>query len=145
MTTFEGSCLCGLIRFNASFNHMDVVACHCTRCQRRSGGMAMYLEANEEPKQLGAKPKVWSSSDHGLRTFCPECGCPVYFYLPQTNQYFVSYPLLQLTEIESRRMILAAEIHTEHQPAFWRITGQYARFTGAEIEAFNRLRNHNSQ
>lgn len=145
MTIFEGACLCNQIRFTAKFSHREVVACHCTSCQRRSGGMAMYLEADEKPLLLGEEPKAWASSEHGLRTFCPECGCPIYFYLPATEQYFVSYPLLHLPEEESRRLILAAEIHTENQPAFWRLTGQYARFSGAESEDFYRLRHHNSQ
>ncbi|HBM1357081.1 TPA: GFA family protein, partial [Salmonella enterica subsp. enterica] len=32
------------------------------------------------------------------------------------------------------RLILAAEIYTETQPAFWRLTGQYARLSGKEVE-----------
>jgi hypothetical protein len=40
-----------------------------------------------------------------------------------------------MSEDERRRLVLAAEIYTETQPAFWGLTGQYARFSGAEIEA----------
>ncbi|EGI5487705.1 hypothetical protein YX13_000505 [Salmonella enterica subsp. enterica serovar Urbana] len=36
--------------------------------------------------------------------------------------------------VDRRRLILAAEIYTETQPAFWRLTGQYARLSGKEVE-----------
>ncbi|EAT2462729.1 hypothetical protein EIO80_02585 [Salmonella enterica] len=38
------------------------------------------------------------------------------------------------TLFDRRRLILAAEIYTETQPAFWRLTGQYARLSGKEVE-----------
>jgi hypothetical protein len=31
-----------------------------------------------------------------------------------------------MSEDERRRLVLAAEIYTETQPAFWGLTGQYA-------------------
>ncbi|EEL8121625.1 hypothetical protein DKA09_21635, partial [Salmonella enterica subsp. enterica serovar Typhi] len=44
------------------------------------------------------------------------------------------WTLLELNEVDRRRLILAAEIYTETQPAFWRLTGQYARLSGKEVE-----------
>ena len=40
-----------------------------------------------------------------------------------------------MSEDERRRLVLAAEIYTETQPAFFGLTGQYARYSGSEIEA----------
>ena len=37
-----------------------------------------------------------------------------------------------------RRLVLAAEIYTETQPAFFGLTGQYARYSGSEIEALDK-------
>ncbi|EBH4362375.1 aminotransferase class I/II-fold pyridoxal phosphate-dependent enzyme [Salmonella enterica] len=51
-----------------------------------------------------------------------------------TDRYFIPWTLLELNEVDRRRLILAAEIYTETQPAFWRLTGQYARLSGKEVE-----------
>ncbi|VEB83426.1 Uncharacterised protein [Citrobacter koseri] len=71
------------------------------------------------------------------RYFCSGCGCPLWFRLTESDRYFMPWTLLELTEDERRRLILAAEIYTETQPAFWRLTGQYARLSGKEIEAMD--------
>ncbi len=35
-----GGCLCGAVRFEISEPLVSAVYCHCTRCQRRTGGAA---------------------------------------------------------------------------------------------------------
>ncbi len=42
------------------------------------------------------------------------------------RRYFIPRTLLELNEVDRRRLILAAEIYAE-QPAFWRLTGQPPR------------------
>lgn len=63
------------------------------------------------------------------------CGCPLWFKLTATARYFIPWTLLEMSEDERRRLVLAAEIYTETQPAFFGLTGQYARYSGSEIEA----------
>ncbi|MCD2496668.1 hypothetical protein LRN48_15190, partial [Staphylococcus aureus] len=58
----------------------------------------------------------------------------LWFRLTDTDRYFIPWALLDLNEVDRRRLILAAEIYTETQPAFWRLTGQYARLSGKEVE-----------
>lgn len=48
-----------------------------------------------------------------------------------------SWTLLELSDLDRRRLVLAAEIYTETQPQFWHLTGQYARLTGKEVEAMD--------
>jgi hypothetical protein len=50
---------------------------------------------------------------------------------------FHSWTLLEMGEDERRRLVLAAEIYTETQPAFFGLTGQYA-LQRAEIEALDK-------
>ncbi|EBX9401966.1 alcohol dehydrogenase AdhP [Salmonella enterica subsp. enterica serovar Heidelberg] len=109
---------------------------HCTLCQKWSGGIAMYLEACGQPQlaPLSPEPPYFSSSSRGERYFCSGCGCPLWFRLTDTDRYFIPWTLLELNEVDRRRLILAAEIYTETQPAFWRLTGQYARLSGKEVE-----------
>ena len=49
---YEGNCLCGQVRFKLNAEPLTFFACHCTDCQRRSGGalllsMWVYLGALE--------------------------------------------------------------------------------------------------
>jgi len=137
MHSFKGRCLCGMSHFSIELTNFDVYACHCTLCQKWSGGIAMYLEAQGEPcvEQDSIAPSHFSSSTRGERWFCPGCGCPLWFELTSTGRYFVPWTLLEMSEDERRRLVLAAEIYTETQPAFCGMTGQYARLSGAEMEA----------
>lgn len=48
--TFTGRCLCGQSHFTVDVEMLDVYACHCTLCQKWSGGIAMYLEACGQPQ-----------------------------------------------------------------------------------------------
>lgn len=50
MQTFTGRCLCGQSHFTVDVEMLDVYACHCTLCQKWSGGIAMYLEACGQPQ-----------------------------------------------------------------------------------------------
>lgn len=136
MQTFTGRCLCGQSHFTVDVEMLDVYACHCTLCQKWSGGIAMYLGACGQPQlaPLSPEPPYFSSSSRGERYFCSGCGCPLWFRLTDTDRYFIPWTLLELNEVDRRRLILAAEIYTETQPAFWRLTGQYARLSGKEVE-----------
>lgn len=133
---FTGRCLCGQSHFTVNVEILDVYACHCTLCQKWSGGIAMYLEASGQPQlaPLSQEPLHFSSSPRGERYFCSGCGCPLWFWLTDTDRYFIPWTLLELNDVDRRRLILVAEIYTETQPAFWRLTGQYARLSGKEVE-----------
>ncbi len=126
MQTFTGRCLCGQSHFTVDVEMLDVYACHCTLCQKWSGGIARYLEAGGQPQlaPLSPEPPYFSSSSRGERYFCSGCGCPLWFRLTDTDRYFIPWTLLELNEVDRRRLILAAEIYTETQPAFWRLTGR---------------------
>lgn len=140
MHIFKGRCLCGMSHFSVSLNNFDVYACHCTLCQKWSGGIAMNLEAQGKPliETDSVAPSHFASTARGERCFCPGCGCPLWIALTTTDRYFVPWTLLEMSDDERRRLVLAAEIYTETQPAFWRLTGQYARFSGTEIEALDK-------
>ncbi len=89
MQTFTGRCLCGQSHFTVDVEMLDVYACHCTLCQKWSGGIAMYLEACGQPQlaPLSPEPPYFSSSSRGERYFCSGCGCPLWFRLTDTDRY----------------------------------------------------------
>lgn len=71
----------------------------------------MYLEACGQPQlsPFSPEPPYFSSSSRGERYFCSGCGCPLWFRLTDTDRYFIPWTLLELNEVDRRRLILAAE------------------------------------
>jgi hypothetical protein len=79
--TLTGGCHCGAIRFEASGSPKTHALCHCGDCRRHSGaplvGWAMY--AHDAVKVVRGTPKVYESSAHGRRHFCPDCGTGLFY------------------------------------------------------------------
>ena len=79
--TITGGCHCGAIRYEAAGEALTHALCHCTDCRRSAGapmvGWTMYrLDA---VKVTRGAPKVYESSEHGRRHFCPDCGTGVFY------------------------------------------------------------------
>jgi len=79
-----GGCQCGGIRYEATGAPLQVVACHCTACQRQSGsafGMSMVVRQQDFRITRGEVKTYASKSDAGrakLGAFCPDCGTRIY-------------------------------------------------------------------
>ncbi len=82
MTALTGSCGCGAVRFEISEPLTAAGYCHCTRCQRRTGGAAsatavipkgsLTIVSGED--KLG----TWKPEDGFGKMFCQECGSAVF-------------------------------------------------------------------
>jgi hypothetical protein len=75
-TAHRGGCLCGAIRFLAESDPVATGYCHCRLCQRSTG--APVLAWGSFPvasfAYVHGEPRVYGSSPHGQREFCPRCG-----------------------------------------------------------------------
>lgn len=76
---YLGSCLCGQIKFQLTAEPLTFYACHCTDCQRRSGG-ALFLSMwvyRESLELLEGTPllvsSVASDSRERKNKVCPAC------------------------------------------------------------------------
>jgi hypothetical protein len=76
---YEGGCLCGEIRWQASGKALSAMHCHCRQCNKFTGsafatGVGFRTDAvtwkNEEPS-------FYQSSQDAKRGFCPRCGSSV--------------------------------------------------------------------
>ena len=84
MTTLEGGCLCGKVRFRAHKPPVRTFACHCTFCQRVTGS-AFYAESIFEVDSVefnaGELSKYEHVSDNSQKKvvveFCPNCGTTI--------------------------------------------------------------------
>lgn len=80
-TGMQGGCHCGAIRYQVECEPKTHALCHCTDCRRHAGapmvGWTMY--------PVGActvtrgTPKIYASSEHGRRHFCPDCGTGLFY------------------------------------------------------------------
>ncbi len=79
-----GGCQCGTIRYEVDGEPRQVVACHCTDCQRQSGsafGMTMVVDEAAFRVTEGESKTFASTSATGrakLGAFCPDCGTRIY-------------------------------------------------------------------
>jgi hypothetical protein len=76
-----GGCHCGAIRYEATGEVIVHALCHCGDCRRSAGapmvGWTMY-PADAVTMTKGT-PKIYSSSEHGRRHFCPDCGSGLFY------------------------------------------------------------------
>jgi hypothetical protein len=73
-----GGCLCGSVRFEVSEPLLDAGYCHCTRCQRRSGGAAAVsaLAAPGSVRMTAGEDLLdsFDPPDGFSKVFCSACG-----------------------------------------------------------------------
>ena len=76
----KGGCQCGAIRYELSGEPMHHALCHCSDCRSSAGapmvGWAMF---QENALSVEGSPKTFESSEHGRRSFCPECGTGLFY------------------------------------------------------------------
>ena len=82
MADREGGCLCGAVRYVLKAEPVTTAVCHCTHCQRQSGGVfSTNLVVPEAAYVQTGETKVYDDNgDSGQsvwRHFCPNCGSPI--------------------------------------------------------------------
>jgi hypothetical protein len=75
----EGGCFCGSVRYNFEPNDYPSANCHCSMCRRISAAPFVSWMAIPVPcfEYTQGEPKKLTSSSHGTRYFCQECGSPL--------------------------------------------------------------------
>lgn len=75
-----GRCHCDAIQYSMPTHVQHHCLCHCSDCRRHSGapmvGWALVSAADVEIK---GTPKLYASSEHGRRHFCPDCGTGLFY------------------------------------------------------------------
>jgi hypothetical protein len=78
----KGGCLCGAVRYVLKGEPRAVAVCHCTHCQKLSGGaFSVNLVMRESDYEQSGDTMVYvDSGDSGkpvYRHFCGRCGSPI--------------------------------------------------------------------
>jgi hypothetical protein len=73
---FEGSCLCGAVRFVATGQPESVAWCHCESCRKHSGAPVSVFVAFKRDAYVVTDGQItkFNSSPGRWRGFCARCG-----------------------------------------------------------------------
>ena len=94
----HGGCLCGAVRYELHGEPMIVHACHCTRCQRRTGSafaVNIWTESDNVVLRSGRPEKRSAPGVEAGKPsdtwFCPDCGTALWsrFGTAPANSRFV--------------------------------------------------------
>jgi hypothetical protein len=92
--TISGGCACGAIRFELTEPVTAAGYCHCTRCQKRTGGASSAqarIDAASFRLLCGeAELTAWRHPDGGFdKLFCGVCGSQLFSRSPDGTQMSV--------------------------------------------------------
>ncbi|HMK86191.1 MAG TPA: GFA family protein [Steroidobacteraceae bacterium] len=78
---YQGSCLCGTVRYEICGEIGPITLCHCSRCRKANGSAflaAAQVKASEFKVVAGeAALGNFESSPGVYRVFCRNCGSPI--------------------------------------------------------------------
>lgn len=69
----KGSCLCGAIEFETESRPEGVSMCHCSQCQKQSGGIWASAYVAERDLTITGDVSWYAASDIAKRGSCPTC------------------------------------------------------------------------
>ncbi|MFM9890602.1 MAG: GFA family protein [Rickettsiales bacterium] len=77
----KGGCHCGALRYEVKGEAAVHYLCHCNDCRRHAGapmvGWATFPE--DALDIIKGQPKIYTSSEHVTREFCPDCGTGLFY------------------------------------------------------------------
>lgn len=98
---YNGSCLCGNVRYEISGRIHDIVCCHCSKC-RKAQGSAFATNGNvklEEFRFIRGEDGLcgYESPPGHIKFFCTSCGSPIM----SKNDRFPDQVRIRLGTLES--------------------------------------------
>lgn len=94
VTSFEGGCRCGQIRYTCSSTPTFTAHCHCRDCQYAAGGgfstiVVVATSGVEMSGDLGGFTVTAESGNELTRKFCSNCGTPILTEMHSNPQFMV--------------------------------------------------------
>lgn len=110
----SGGCLCGAVRFTARVEP-GVQACHCTQCQRWTGGGPLLSVRVHDLELTGTEAiQAFRASEWGERAFCGTCGATLYWRMQGRRIAYLAVGLLD----DQSGLAVTEEIFTDHRPGW---------------------------
>jgi hypothetical protein len=81
-----GGCACKRIRYAVRIHDDDAYLCHCRMCQRATGGVSIaFKNVKKADVAWEREPDWYRSSPIASRPYCRECGTPLGFAFPDSE------------------------------------------------------------
>lgn len=131
MSIRTGQCLCGTVKFRADASS-EAQACHCTQCQRWTGGGPYYaVRVRDLVLEGGDNIRSYAHSEWGERAVCGTCGSTLYWKLQGRSIAFIALGLLD----DQSGITVTEEIFVDNRPDWIPPFEGAAQKTEAEMKA----------
>jgi len=96
----DGGCHCGTVRYTVEGTPVRAGLCHCVDCRRHSGApmVAWAIFTRAQFKVTHGQAVTYASSEHGRRSFCPNCGTGLYYTNDQIFEGLVDIQIATLDD-----------------------------------------------
>ncbi len=86
--TYEGSCLCGSVKYEIDGPLRPIVGCHCVQCRKTSGHHVAATQGHADGLRfLSDDALSWYGSSAGAeRGFCANCGSSLFWRRLDSDQ-----------------------------------------------------------
>ena len=79
----KGSCLCGGVRYEIDGEVGPMAQCYCSMCRKHHGAgfVTWFAVPRDQFEWVAGDDRLVrrASSDHGTRSFCGDCGSPLFY------------------------------------------------------------------
>ncbi len=133
MSKFKAACLCNNIQFEADLVKDKFHVCHCGFCRQQSAGPFMGTQMKKMPEIKGETLGWYSSSEHGERGFCKQCGSSLFWRLREDHDAFCMVSVGALKDAEC--LELEAHIFVDNKPENYDFKDNCPRMTAEEVMA----------
>ena len=111
--TRTGRCNCGAITFTAKLATTGIHVCHCSQCQRWTGGGPYFVISVDEIDVKGEeKILAYHASEWGERGACAVCGSTLYWKMQSKPISSIAVGLLD----DQTGLEVTEEIFVDHRP-----------------------------
>lgn len=130
----SGGCQCGRVRYRVTIDNDEAYLCHCRMCQRATGGVFIaFKNVKKAAVAWEREPDTYASSPIAERGFCRECGTPLTFAFPDSENMDLTIGSFDAPE----RFVPKHHFGAESIHETWLDTADLPRYRCDEYQALN--------
>ena len=125
-----GRCLCGTIRYEYSGDATLITHCHCESCRRQTSSpiTTFIIVPKAALRFTQGRPKEFASSPGVARSFCGECGSPIYYRVEDRPN---AIDLYACTLDDPSSLAPLCHVHAVEQLPWFEVMDDLPRYPGS--------------
>ncbi len=129
-----GRCLCQAIRYECTGEPILTTHCHCESCRRQTSSpvTTFILVPRTTLRFTQRQPKEFSSSPGVWRSFCADCGSPIYY---RTDRRPDDIDLYAVTLDDPSGIAPECHVHSAEQLPWFELMDNLPRYTEGRRDA----------